>query len=329
MKVDTGWALHGISAPILDNGLVRVTLLPDLGGKIWQIRDLVSGREFLWHNDRVPLRQVPFGSSYDDSFHGGWDVLFPNDIPESLGEESFPDHGEVWSLPWDWEASSTPDAVSVEMRIATPISQCRLVRRVTLAAGDRRVRIYESVTNEADEPLAYLWKQHLALRIDEPARIGLPDCPVIVGDFGLPRAGTHGQRFTWPTLECDGTTHDMRATLPRESRRSEFLFGVDLPEGWCSLSFEDGTGIGLAFDTEVFPSCWTFASYGGWRGLQVVILEPCSGYPLSVVDGVRAGTHKTLPPRTTSSTELVVTLFDGIVDVTGIDRDGTVSGDRR
>lgn len=327
MRVDPAWTLHGIPAPILDNGLVQVTLLPELGGKIWQIRDLVSRREYLWHNDRVPVRPVPFGSSYDDSFHGGWDVLFPNDIPESLGQEAFPDHGEVWALPWTWEASSSPEAVTVEMSVATPISQCRLVRRVTLVAGERRVRIHESVTNESSEPLPYLWKQHLALRIDEPARIGLPACEVIVGDFGQLRAGAYGQKFQWPTLDHDGITHDMAATLPRESHRSEFLFGVDLPDGWCSLSFEDGTGIGVVFDTDVFPSCWTFASYGGWRGLQVAVLEPCSGYPLSVVDGVAAGTHKTLRPLSTTSTELVVSLFDGIAEVTGIDRDGVVSGE--
>lgn len=328
MKVATGWSLQGLPAPILDNGQVQVVVLPTLGGKIWQIRDLVTRREFLWANERAPLRQVPFGASYDDSFHGGWDVLFPNDIPETIGGESYPDHGEVWSLPWQWQASSTAEEVAVEMSIATPISQCRLTRRVALRAGERRVRVRESVANEGHEPLPYLWKQHLALCIDEPASIGLPDCEVIIGDFGQPRAGSPGQAFRWPMLEHGGAWHDMRATLGRESRRCELLYGTNLPQGWCSLSFPDGTGIGLAFDAAVFPSCWTFASYGGWRGLQVAILEPCSGYSLWVVDGVEAGTHQVLPPLSTTSTELVATLFDGITAVTGIDREGHVEGER-
>lgn len=66
------------------------------------------------------------------------------------------------------------------------------------------------------------------------------------------------------------------------------------------------TGLRLTWDRQDLPSCWLFASYGGgWRGLNVLVLEPCTGYPLSVDVGVRAGTHQTLLAGTTKSWQLI------------------------
>ena len=36
------------------------------------------------------------------------------------------------------------------------------------------------------------------------------------------------------------------------------------------------------FDTAVFPYVWYFASYGGFDGHVVAVVEPCTTMPLSV-----------------------------------------------
>ena len=61
----------------------------------------------------------------------------------------------------------------------------------------------------------------------------------------------------------------------------------------------------------MFRSCWIFASYGGWREHEVVVLEPCTGYPVSVQDGVAAGTHQILEPGSCVETELTALVLDG------------------
>jgi len=69
--------------------------------------------------------------------------------------------------------------------------------------------------------------------------------------------------------------------------------------------FAERTGLRLSWDRADVPSCWLFASYGGgWRGLDVLVLEPCTGYPLSVAEGVSAGTHQVLPARATKQWRL-------------------------
>jgi hypothetical protein len=174
-----------------------------------------------------------------------------------------------------------------------------------------------------------MWKQHLAMNVDEPARIDLPAGRVLLGDFGSPRAGAAGDSYTWPFLSNeDGGSVDMRQTLPRSSRTSEFQYATELSAGWCALTHADGTGLGLSFDPDVFRSVWTFASYGGWRDLQVAILEPCTGYPISVMEGVAAGTHQVLPAGSSISTTLTASVFSGLTGVSSVLPDGTVIGER-
>jgi hypothetical protein len=327
-RASTDWTFRGLQTLILDNGLVRVVVLPELGGKIWELQDLTSGRQFLWQNPRVQPAKVPFAAGYDDVFFGGWDELFPNDVPEVIDGEAYPDHGETWTLPWRWDIVRDGDSVSVHLEVMTPISACVLRKTLTLDAGERHLRVTEDIENLGARDLPFMWKQHLALAVDDVARIDLPAVDVLLGDFGNPRAGSAGQVYQWPYLTGEGApTHDMRLTLPRESRRSEFQYATTLSAGWCSLTHRDGNGLALKFDPQVFRSCWTFASYGGWRDLQVAILEPCTGYPISVVEGHAAGTHQVLPAGGSVSTQMVAVVFDGLSSVTGVTDDMQVTGE--
>ena len=43
------------------------------------------------------------------------------------------------------------------------------------------------------------------------------------------------------------------------------------------------------FDTDVFPYAWYFASYGGFDGHVMAILEPCTTIPLSVGEAAALG----------------------------------------
>jgi Domain of unknown function (DUF5107) len=324
------WTYRGLRVLVLSNDELRVVILPELGGKIWQLTDTRSGRDFLWHNPRVRPRQVPFGAVYDDVFFGGWDELFPNDMPEEIGGEAYPDHGELWSSPWEWSAGQSGDDAAVVLTCTAPISGCLVRKEVVLRSGLRAVEVRSRLVNASRHALPYLWKQHVAVPLGQPARLDLPATTVLVEGFGRPRGRAPAGRYRWPGLvDGDGATHDMRLTLPPESDVAEFQYATELESGWCSVTYADGGGLGLAFDAEVFPSCWTFASYGGWRGLEVLILEPCTGYPVSLAEGVAAGTHRTLQPGQTVQTAVIAVPYRGFSAVTAVHPDGTVEGSAR
>ena len=167
----------------------------------------------------------------------------------------------------------------------------------------------------------------MAVPVADPGTIGLGARTMVLEDFGTPRAGVPGQSYAWPHLsDAAGRTIDMARTLPADSGVTEFQYATELDAGWCASTNESGFGVGLAFNSDVFSSCWLFASYGGWQGHQVLVLEPCTGYPVSVSAGVAQGTHRVLAAG--EEIEAVTTLvsYSGFAEVTGITADGQVRG---
>jgi hypothetical protein len=330
VKVTSDWKYRDLRVLVIENESIRAVVLPELGGKLWQLACTRTGRDLLWHNPRLAARAVPFGATYDDVFFGGWDELFPNDIPETLAGEPFPDHGELWASPWDWEIRQAGDEARIALRTIGPISGCTIEKTLVVRAGDAHLSVRHRLTNTGRDELPYLWKQHVAVPVAEPARIGLGAATMYVEDFGTPRAGGPGHIYEWPRLVgADGTATDMSRTLPASSGVSEFQYATHLDGGWCAVTYEDGSGLGLAFDPEVFRSCWLFASYGGWRGLEVLILELCTGHPVSVAAGVERGTHQILLPGGVIETTVTAVAYTGMAEVSGVAADGTVRGVRR
>jgi hypothetical protein len=329
VTVDTDWTYRDIRTVILENERLKVVLMPDLGAKIWQITYKPRGRDLLWHNPRLKPRQLPFHSVYDDQFFGGWDELFPNDMPETIAGEAYPDHGEIWTLPWQYEVErSGPDEATVRLWTDTPISACRVEKTITLRAGEAKLRFRHRILNGGRGELPYLWKLHAAMRVDENTRIDLPARGVYLEDFGAPRIGAAGVTYSWPyASDREGNRHDMRTVLPASSGAAEFQYATDMDEGWCAITdTRERIGFALSYEKEKLPHCWLFASYGGWRGLNVVVLEPCTGYPVGVNDGVRRGTHAVLAAGEALTCEVIATVFEGWDGVSSVDRDGNVTG---
>lgn len=330
VRFSSDWKYRGLQALVVENEFIRAVVLPSLGGKVWQLTCIRGGRDFLWHNPRLKAREVPFGATYDDVFFGGWDELFPNDVPEELAGEPFPDHGELWASPWEWAVQRAgADEVRILLTAQGPISGCGVEKTLVMRSGDSHLCMRYRLTNTGTTELPYLWKQHVAVPVSEPARVDLGAKTMYLEDFGTPRAGGPGHVYTWPHLvDTDGRTTDMSRTLPASSGVSEFQYGTQLDGGWCAVTYEDGAGLGLAFDQDVFRSCWLFASYGGWRGLEVLVLEPCTGYPVSVTEGIGQGTHQILPPGGVVETTVTAVVYAGMAEVSSVAPDGTVEGVR-
>ncbi|WP_313999397.1 DUF4432 family protein [uncultured Paenibacillus sp.] len=329
VRVDTDWSFRDIRTLIMENDLLKIVIMPDLGAKIWQITYKPRGKDLLWQNPRLKPRQLPFHAVYDDQFFGGWDELFPNDIPETLAGEAYPDHGEIWTLPWQFAVEkSEPDEAVVKLWTETPISNSRIEKTVTLRAGEPKIRFRHRIVNNGNKELPYLWKLHTAMEVDRDTRIDLPASKVYVEEFGSPRTGKGGVTYLWPYASDEqGNRHDMRRALPASAGASEFQYASDTREGWCAITHtKEEVGFALSYDKSQLPHCWLFASYGGWRGLNTVILEPCSGYPVSVNEGRRQGTHASLAPGASLACEVTATVYEGVKGVSSVDKDGSVTG---
>jgi hypothetical protein len=62
---------------------------------------------------------------------------------------------------------------------------------------------------------------------------------------------------------------------------------------------EAGARLRLHFPREVFPYTWLFMTFGGWRDLYTVILEPCTNMPEDLNEAPRQGRCASLAPGAT------------------------------
>jgi hypothetical protein len=327
LGISTDWSYRGLPAVVLENRYLRVVILPAAGAKILQITYKPLDAGLLWENPRNAPARLAINSRYDDVWSGGWDELFPNDEATLIDGEAYPDHGELWTADWRAEAFGGADEVGVRLRVVTPISAIAVEKTITLRRDATQLAFRHVLGNPGSAPFPFLWKLHPAFAVSAAHRIDFPAMQVI-REPGFP--GTLGGAppcFDWPHALIDGQAVDLRRIPEASARQLYFFYGTRMQAGWCALTnTATQLACGLVFDQAVFPSCWLFASYGGWRGHNVAVLEPCTGYPVDFAAMRAADRHRTLSADGTLQTDVLFTVQEGIAAVAGIGPDGRIRG---
>ncbi len=326
MRIDDRWSYLGFRVVTLENERIRLDVIPELGAKVFRFVHKASDTDLLWHHPRIAPRAVPVGASYDDHFSGGWDELFPNDAPGRVGEEVYPDHGELWCQPWSYRVEQVRgDEVVLYLRCEGAVTPTVIEKWITVTVDATCARFRHRITNQGPRRLDFLWKLHPALAIDGGDRIDIPGALGEVVDPTFGRIATP-RSFPWPVAQPPGGEPIDFSVLPAATGGRDFLYVRELSAGWCALRrMRQGIGFGLAFPKEVFTSVWLFMTYGGWRGLHTLVLEPCTAYPKDLNEAIRAGTCGRLAPGAALDCEVSAVVFDGTEPVRGIGLDGTVT----
>ena len=140
------------SAVVLRAGDARVVIEPDHGARLTSI--VLAGREWL-QQPVVELRAAQPFDAFVRPDIAGWDEMVPTCVAVEHGGVALPDHGEVWSRPWD--------VVSVDGHELTTRIRCATValtveRRATLTDGELALRYV--LENVGDRPAAAFWMAH-------------------------------------------------------------------------------------------------------------------------------------------------------------------------
>ncbi|MCI0679610.1 MAG: hypothetical protein L0Z63_11305 [Actinobacteria bacterium] len=285
----------------LSSDELGVLVAPSLGGRIVEVTDLGRARQWLWRNHHQAVSAPDGSAGYDDVWQGGFEELFPNDAPESLHGVELPDHGDLWSVPWRIEdlTSETLSLAAMSVSGQTLVRKSMSVEGPNLAISYRMERL-------RDNPLRYLFKLHAAIAVDEHCRIDLPGGFVEKVDPGVGNLlgpDQTARRQSWPTPV------DLGQCRPASSGTNEFVYVHDLPQGWCAVADRRlGCRMTISYPTEYFPYCWIFMTYGGWRGHNVVVLEPCTNYPKVLGEAIEEGRAASLMPRAIEEFTVTVTV---------------------
>ena len=276
----TWGAYKGERALILENGHLRVTLLPDWGAKTISLVHSPSGYETLWQNPAPAFARTGYGASYGDGEFAGFDEMFPTisrcfyeDAPWAGAEA--PDHGEVWTIPWETtlgegEATFTVSGVRFPYRLS----------KTVYLDGDKLVARYAAFNASAAQ-MDFIWAAHPLFNASEGMRFIVPGgMTEVINAVPGPTLGGYGLRYAFPEARrADGITVRLdRAPSRNSSGFQKYWFARKATEGWCILHDGlRGLSIGLSWPVDTAPWLGMWLNEGGYGGQYNIAPEPATG----------------------------------------------------
>lgn len=274
----------------IESSALAVDVLPEIGGKIGQIRDTRSGRELLVPPQTPYLTLVPDGDWLQGDT-SGMDDCFPNIAagPYPSGPWAatpLPDLGEWTHGQWNLIAADGERVVMERPGNALPY----FARKVVRLAEERVLEFSYRVENHSDAPLRYMWSAHPLIVVDGEYELNLPP-----GDMAFRTFPCDGECHTWPQFEALNLS---REWIPRGTDLKVFITG--LAAGWCELRLPEHT-LKFTFDIHTTPvvGVW-FNNFGFPQGdakrFRCVAMEPCTS-PSDLLDELPAEAYPCLEAR--------------------------------
>lgn len=292
-----------LSSVVMENEHIRIEMIPELGAKIVSLIYKPSGHEWLVDTTAAQLSQVEYGSSFAKGGMCGWDECFPTIDECRIGEHGeilLPDHGEVWSLPWDVQIVDRTIICSVNGR-QLPY---RLTRQIEFVDTDK-VRLSYRVENQGNYSFPFTWAAHPQFRITEPTRVLLPEEMDILNCVYGEKEGTTGGE--WPVPERWIIAAEADAT------GKKYYYPALVTEGWSGIRREHSNNyLILTTLDEKVPYLGIWIDKGLFNERSVIALEPAIGYYDSLDRAIANGTAVELSPGgEVYHWELVISLGQG------------------
>jgi hypothetical protein len=349
-RISDAWQLDGMRTLVIENELLRVTVLLDKGSDIVEFRYKPLDLDFLFfapggvRNPNRGLVSAPSAGPFLDYFSGGWNEVLPNGGPAvtyqgaELGQ-----HGEVSLLPWQCSIlADSPERVAARLWVRPIRTPFYLEKTLSMQPGRAVLRIDERLVNEGGQPLHCMWGQHIAFGrpfLDEGAVIDAPARRFIVHEAmpGYePRRFQPGVSSDWPHAPApDGSPVDASQVPPYGAAQAqEMAYLAELAEGWYAIT-NPARQVGFAarFDPAVYRYIWYWQQLGDvaqgypwWGRVHTAALEPWSSYPTSGLHAAIAnGSALKLDPGQHLETSLLAVAYAGRSRVASVGPDGEIS----
>jgi hypothetical protein len=310
-----------MSLPVtIENSAIRLSVWPQIGGKISSLIDKADGFELLFNFPTELPEGSLYGKSYQAGWNAGWDECFPGISPGPYPRHPYegvavPDHGELWSLPTT--AVPTRDGLTTVwhgLRFGYTFT------RKLFLDGSSIVAEY-TVLNRAPFEFSFLWCAHLLMAMSAPVELQLPGGAWTI-DHGTTDHATEGdapKAFDWPqiTPQVDlsrpallpekaawkvfcGSPIAQPAVIRYPSRRRRITLEYDARE-----SRDDERVIG---GPAAYWGVWV--NTGGWGAQRHFGVEPTTGRFDDLAQSVKDHSAGTIPPMGRREWEVRLTLGD-------------------
>lgn len=329
-KVCLDWSYKGMRTVILENRLVKVSILLDKGSDIFELIYKPLEIDLMWHSPtgyRNPISHIQDVTSPADVFHdyygGGWNDIFPNyGNPSSNRGAKFVGHAESALLPWNCLETSEKDGVaSVTLSVDCVRYPIRAEKRITLAPDRPELTISEEIVNLGEQDIEISWAQHIAYGepfVGPDLIVNVPATRSVTSTFDVSNSRlAPGMEFKWPLAPgLDGSKVDL-SKIPDKSKRVQ----EDLPILGLESAYYDvyntslDLGVRVNWDKKAYPYLWYWLYWGVLdypffgRGRTLALEPTTSSRGMGLADDIKHGSAKTLAKGSKLHADLTLDIF--------------------
>jgi hypothetical protein len=155
--------IQGFAVHVLHNDSVELAMAPELGAKVISLKNVHTGREWLWHpEEKLRLFKNLPRDNFAASPLVGMDECLPTIQPCSWRGRELPDHGEVWSQPWQVDEY---DLLSGKLTASINLRNSPLAFQRTISLTGNEIRFSYQLSNLAADREHFVWAVHPLLRL--------------------------------------------------------------------------------------------------------------------------------------------------------------------
>jgi hypothetical protein len=244
--------VQGFEVYRLKSDGVELAVVPELGAKIISLKNLKTGREWLWHPPTgLKLFRNRCGDDFSRSPLVGIDECLPTIASCWWRGRELPDHGELWNVPWNIDESALAAGV-LKTRVRLTISPFELERMIELQ--QREVLISYKLNNHSDGEENFLWALHPLLQLQAGDQLELPDS-------------------TRQLLNGEAWVDAITSAFPKKNCIKAFAAPVS--EGLAAINnLKTGDRLEFKWDPTENSVLGLWLTRGGWHGHHHFAIEP-------------------------------------------------------
>ena len=139
-------ALKTYTRLTLENDWLKVSFLPELGGRIYQINYKPTGHALLYNN--WVIKPTNWGPPEQDWWLAAGGIEWGLPVEE---------HGYEWNIPWSYDITGGTDGITITLRDFTAPDRLRAAIAVFLPNDQGALRIHPRLENDRSVGLNFKW----------------------------------------------------------------------------------------------------------------------------------------------------------------------------
>lgn len=273
---------------ILENHILKIEILPELGGKILSFYRKDKDFELAAQKGRGDGLTLSGAERFSD-YAFGMDDAFPNiDAEEILWDDRrlrYLDHGEIWN-----HAFQVQEQGELFVKLSWRSEAFSYLYEKSFSLEEEKLRIRYRICNSGGEEIPCIWTWHGLMRYEEDMRILLPEeikhCRNVMPGGILGEAGT--------IYPIENSAYDFTAVPKAAAPCMVKYYGEErVRSGRCGFAYpSQKLQCILEYDAKKLPYLGVWITTGGFQGDYNCALEPSSGFYDKIS---RAGKFNALP----------------------------------